>query len=100
MAVAQLENPTKVRTVYFDYLRVFATLAVMVLHTSAQNWSKTDVNSFTWQTFNFFDSIVRWGVPVFVMISGSLFLSRDIPIKVIYNGGFILRMVCCLCSFG
>lgn len=32
------------RTIYFDYLRVFATFAVMILHISASNWYNTDVN--------------------------------------------------------
>lgn len=80
------------RTIYFDYLRVFATFAVMILHISAQNWSTTDVNGMEWQVFNFYDSIVRWGVPVFVMISGALFLNRDIPLKTIYSKN-ILRMI-------
>lgn len=80
------------RTIYFDYLRVFATFAVMILHISAQNFYSTDVNGFQWQVFNFFDSIVRWSVPVFVMISGALFLSRDIPVRKIYSK-YILRLV-------
>lgn len=80
------------RKVYFDYLRVLATFAVMILHISAQNWYTTDVNGFDWQVFNFFDSKVRWAVPIFVMISGALFLNRDIPIKVMYSK-YILRLV-------
>ena len=80
------------RTIYFDYLRVFAAFSVMILHISAQNWYSTDVNSFEWQTFNFFDSIVRWGVPIFVMISGALFLNGNIPLKKIYTK-YVLRMV-------
>ncbi len=79
------------RTVYIDYLRVFATFAVMFLHISGQNFRISDVNGFTWQVFNFFDGIVRWAVPVFVMISGSLFLSRDVPIKKLYLK-YILRL--------
>lgn len=79
------------RTVYFDYLRVFATFAVIILHVSAQNWYSTDVNGFDWQVFNFFDSIVRWSVPVFVMISGALFLNREIPLKKIYSK-YVFRM--------
>ena len=75
----------KERILYFDYLRVFAICAVIVLHISAHNWYSTDVNSFDWQVFNFFDSIVRWGVPAFVMISGALFLGREIPTKVIWS---------------
>lgn len=88
----QIDNKNEItRTVYFDYLRVFATLAVMFLHISANNWRNADVNGLAWQTFNFVDSIVRWGVPVFVMISGSLFLNRDIPLKKIYSK-YILRL--------
>lgn len=80
------------RTIYFDYLRVFAAFAVMILHVAAQNWYSTDVNGFDWQVFNFFNSIVRWGVPVFVMISGALFLNRDISLKIIYTK-YIFRMI-------
>lgn len=69
------------RTAYFDYLRVLATVAVMLLHIAAQNWSVSNVNGYGWNVFNFFDSIVRWGVPVFVMISGALFLEHDIPLE-------------------
>ncbi len=80
------------RTIYFDYLRVFAVFAVVVLHVSAQNWYVTDVDSLEWQVFNFADSIVRWSVPVFVMISGALFLEREIPIKRLYSK-YILRLL-------
>ena len=76
---------------YCDYLRIFATFAVVVLHVAAANWHIPDVNRPEWAAFNFYDSIVRWGVPVFVMISGSLFLGRDIPVKKIYSK-YILRM--------
>lgn len=61
------------RITYLDYLKVFATFAVIILHVVAQNWYITDVNSFGWKTLNVYSSMVRWAVPVFVMISGSLF---------------------------
>lgn len=73
------------RIVSFDYLRIFATLAVIILHVSAENWRKVDVNCFEWKVFNFFDGISRWGVPVFVMISGALFLGRDISVSDLYK---------------
>ena len=63
------------RIAYFDVLRILATFAVIVLHLSAQHWADTDVYSRAWQAFNLYDSAVRWAVPVFVMISGALFLS-------------------------
>ncbi len=62
------------RMEYFDYLRILATFAVMILHISAHNWYLTDVESWQWNTLNIYDSMVRWAVPVFVMISGALFL--------------------------
>ena len=80
------------RIVYYDYLRVFASFAVIIIHVSAQNWYTSDVNGFPWKVFNFYDSIVRWGVPVFVMISGSLFLKREIPLKTMYSK-YVLRLV-------
>lgn len=79
------------RTIYFDYLRVFAILAVVVLHVSGQNWDKADIHGLDWQIFNLFSSIVRWSVPIFVMISGALFLNRDVPVKKIYSK-YVLRL--------
>ena len=87
----ELNTQAANRTVYFDYLRVFATFAVIILHISASNWHTTDVNGFEWQVFNFFDSITRWCVPIFIMISGSLFLNRNIPLKTMYSK-YLLRM--------
>ena len=49
-------------------------------------------NSLEWKVFNFFESIVRWSVPIFVMISGSLFLGREIPLRKMYSK-YIFRMV-------
>lgn len=83
------------RTVYFDYLRVLATFIVMLLHVSAQNWSTSDVGSGTFAVFSIYNSISRWGVPVFVMISGALFLNRDIPIRRILKHN-VLRMITAL----
>ena len=63
----------------------------MVIHVSAQNWDKTDIHLLAWQVMNFWDGMVRWAVPVFVMISGALFLNRDIPIRKLY-GKYIFRI--------
>lgn len=81
-----------IRKTYCDYLRLVATFAVVVVHVAASNWSCTDVNGLEWRIFNFYDSIVRWSVPIFVMIGGTLFLNRETEIKRIYSK-YILRMV-------
>ena len=75
------------RKYYFDSLRVTAIFAVMILHIAADNWLEASVSSFEWQVFNFYDSLVRFGVPVFVMISGALFLNpeKTIPVKKLYT---------------
>ncbi len=79
------------RYYYFDFLRVVGAFAVIVIHVAASKWYITDIHTFEWETMNFYDSIVRWAVPVFVMISGALFLSRDIPVRKIY-GKYIFRI--------
>ncbi len=89
--VCPKENPVE-RTVYFDYLRVCATIAVIILHVSAYNWDVTDVYGKAYFVFNFYDSVVRWGTPVFLMISGAIFLNRDLTIEKIYKK-YILRMI-------
>ena len=78
-----MEQTQPQRIAYFDVLRILATFAVIVLHLSAQHWADTDVYSRAWQAFNLYDSAVRWAVPVFVMISGALFLGRDVSISAI-----------------
>lgn len=80
------------RIIYLDYMRVAAILAVIILHVSVQNWHSADAGTSAWGVFNFFDSAVRWCVPVFVMISGTLFTGRDIPLKAIYSK-YVLRLL-------
>lgn len=80
------------RVPYYDYLRFYATCAVIFLHVSCQNWSDVNVFSYEWRVFNFFDSLVRWCVPIFIMISGALFLNRVISIKMLYTK-YIFRIV-------
>ena len=79
------------RKIYFDVLRIFAMFSVVFLHTSAINWYKIDVFSVEWNIFNVQESSVRWGVPVFLMISGALFLSKKQPVSKIYKKN-ILRI--------
>lgn len=84
------------RIEYFDWLRVFALFAVVVQHTAAQHWYDTDVNGAAWRCFNVFCSVTQWNVPVFVMISGALFLGREIPVRRICSK-YVLRMATAFC---
>ncbi|MCF0151186.1 MAG: acyltransferase family protein [Firmicutes bacterium] len=67
----------KQRIYYLDCLRVIATFAVIMIHVSAMKWHDEPVDSFNWQVLNAYDSLVRFGVPLFVMLSGALFLDRN-----------------------
>ncbi len=86
----------KKRILYFDILRIFAVSAVIFIHVAAQKWYSVKVGSFEWIVFDVYDSVMRWAVPSFVMISGALFLSRDRGIKYIFKNHF-LRMITAFC---
>lgn len=85
---------TSDRVWYLDYLRIIATIAVVVLHVAASQMREVAVSSYAFMVYNAVDSAVRWAVPVFVMISGALFLqpARPLSVKTLYTRT-ILRMV-------
>lgn len=86
---------SKNRVVYLDVLRIFSVFWMMVLHVAASKWSTVDVASTEWQAFNLYDSLARFCVPVFIMISGSLFLdnSRSFSMKKLLKKN-VLRLAC------
>jgi len=62
---------------WIDYLRVFATFGVIIVHTTyALLYKYGSVSSFDWWTGNFYGSFVRFGVPIFLIISGTLILPK------------------------
>lgn len=83
------------RIVYLDLLRLIATFAVVLLHVSCGGFL-----SFTGDTNYYvslvYDGLTRWCVPVFVMISGALFLrpEKTVTLKGLY-GKSIGRLVIC-----
>ncbi len=79
-------SENKNRIIQFDALRVIAALAVVMLHTSAQRYI-VSFPSDEWNARNLYDSLVRWGVPIFIMISGAFFLdsNKKIDIKTLFS---------------
>lgn len=68
---------------YLDVLRFIACLAVILIHCSAIIVGGTTISA-TKGDFYFahtIDLLVRFAVPVFIMISGALFLSEDYDFK-------------------
>jgi len=62
------------RIVYADLLRIFAAFGVIINHIPS---FQSEIASFSWQIDNIFYSIVRFDVPVFIMISGMFNLRSD-----------------------
>lgn len=83
------------RCIYFDILRIVACFAVIIIHVCSW-YLYSDINSPNWQVFNFYNSIVKWSVPIFVMISGALFLKANYSLEELYKNK-ILRIFISLC---
>ena len=81
-----LPNKESKRCFYLDLLRVIATFGVIFTHLSM------DTNH--WHIAILYDGLVRWSVPIFVMISGTLFLNpcKQLSISVII-GKYVKRLL-------
>lgn len=75
------------RIIYIDTLRVIAAIAVIVTHVSTIQIENIPYNSTNWHIHNVFAALSRWCVPIFVMISGALFLNSSKPLNItrLYN---------------
>jgi len=82
------------RVVFADLLRIFATLAVIFLHIAGSHMADVGVDTGTWAVLNLYDALVRWCVPVFVMLSGMFLLDprqdRSLGRLFLHNGLHIL----------
>lgn len=74
------------RQLNMDLLRILACFSVIMLHSSAQFWYDLPLLSGNWLIANSYDAAFRFGVPIFVMLSGRFFLSREgeVDIKSLY----------------
>ncbi|MBQ9334555.1 MAG: acyltransferase [Lachnospiraceae bacterium] len=72
---------------YIDVARVFSMISVILIHIGAVVWYDGPFSVYPWGVINLFDILARYCVPVFLMISGYLFLDpgRNIPVKKIYT---------------
>ena len=77
------------RVVFFDWLRIIATFAVVVIHCCSKE--SLEVASYEWNTVHLYNCLSQWAVPAFVMISGALFLGREITLSKLFKKS-ILRI--------
>ena len=71
------------RNIALDVTRIIAVLSVVMIHTSAGLVTSYEIGSPEFMWGNILDSVSRIGVPLFIMISGSLMLdeNRNVSIK-------------------
>ena len=69
------------RVLYLDVLRVLATFGVIFLHVGGTDYH-LPVMQYDWIIAVVDDSLVRWAVPMFIMISGTLFLNPSKKVSI------------------
>ncbi len=84
-----MSENSKLRKIYVDVLRVISAFAVVFIHTSCQiidsELIETPVKTWQWFFANIYNGMSHFAVPVFFMISGALFLGRDIKVSTLYK---------------
>lgn len=83
------------RIFWFDRLRIIATLAVIVIHIAGAELFVHQIGTPAWDFYNILDSLSRFAVPVFIMMSGALFLNpeKQLSIRVLYFKN-LFRIIC------
>ncbi len=81
------------KTFYFEFLRMVAAFTVVVIHIGAGVYEESTLGSLDYYGYLAIESIIRWSVPVFVMISGSLMLKpeRELSLKKLY-GKYVIKL--------
>ena len=74
----------RVRLEYIDLLKLLSILSIITLHVF-KVWTQTEIMGIRIYGFT---ALVKFGVPVFIMISGALLLNREIEI-----GSFLKKKV-------
>ena len=77
---------------WLDVLRLVAVIGVVVIHTaSGMVYGLFDYPNSVY-ILEIYEALCRWCVPIFVMISGLLFLNSTKPFKIILSQNFIRLM--------
>lgn len=82
------------RDIGLDILRATSAFAVVLYHAGSQYFTQS-FPSIEWEARNVFMSVSHWAVPVFVMISGALFLNplKNISLRHLY-GRNLVHILC------
>jgi len=74
---------------YFDFLRALAIISVVLLHSAAPLLYEFNyISIIDWQIANIYDSLTRWCVPIFLMVSGYLNINSPHRTTIFYKKRF------------
>lgn len=69
------------REIWIDYLRVISAIAVIIIHVTAGFLYESNYAFISWWIGLFAAGTMRFCVPIFVMVSGALLLSKRYSLK-------------------
>lgn len=80
----------KEKTIYLNRLRVIASLLVVIIHVSALFFSAYSIDNKAWVISTFYNCLSRIAVPLFIMVSGAIYLNenKQITFKKIFSAIF------------
>ena len=92
---------TKNRETYLDILRIISMLAVIMIHITCNIVASLSPSSgYRWYYGNFFLTLSRFSVPIFIMISGKIFLTSKKVEDIKYLYKKILHLIIILITWG
>lgn len=85
------------RSAGIDLTKALAICAVLFIHCTANHYACHDVGTPRWLAADFYGSVSRWAVPVFMLCSGALMNGpeREVPIRKLF-GRYLLRLAASL----
>lgn len=89
------------RIINFDVLKVISICAVIIMHIIGNTINTFHLDGTSKTIYNIICNLCYFAVPIFIMVSGSLFLNpnKDISIEKMFKK-YILRIIICLFIFG
>lgn len=76
--------PVKVngRLVWIELLRLVGCAGIIMLHTAGSYFHGLDPRGAAWNVDSLLHGVARYGVPIFLMITGVLYFSSDKPVSI------------------
>ena len=81
-------------TSWLDIIRFIATIAVIVIHVTAPYiYQYGSISMAQWNFYNVVDSLSRFAVPFFVMLSGALLMNKEIQLADFLKKRFVRILI-------